>query len=90
MKPEIEQIIKETKWLRYKAAQQKYIEDVKKAKANTKHKKIVHNYVCECCGRKKTVRFNKHKHPIPAVYGSCPRCKEGAMLSEIITNSMKE
>lgn len=88
MKPEIEAMFREGKLQRYKAAQQKYIEDVKKARANTKHKKTVHTYICECCGRKKTVRFEKH--PISAMYGVCPRCKEGSLISEIIINSMEE
>lgn len=45
-----------------------------------KSKKIVNDYVCDKCGRRKTYRS---EYPGPVVLGECPRCKEGKMVSDI-------
>ena len=43
-------------------------------------------YICDDCGRKKTVRFKTV--PTPASIGRCPRCEEGRMYSDFITKEM--
>lgn len=45
-----------------------------------KSQKIVNDYVCNKCGRRKTFRS---EYPGPVVLGKCPRCKEGNMVSDI-------
>ena len=47
---------------------------------SSKSKKIVNDYVCNKCGRRKTFRS---EYPGPVVLGKCPRCKEGNMVSDI-------
>ena len=47
---------------------------------SSKSKKIVNDYVCDKCGRRKTYRS---EYPGPVVLGECPRCKEGKMVSDI-------
>ena len=52
-------------------------------KAPEKGKKVAQNYICNKCGRIKTVRFKTN--PTPAsLFEKCPRCKEGTMYSENI------
>ena len=45
-------------------------------------KKVPQNYICNICGRVKTVRFKTV--PTPARHGKCPRCKKGTMYSELV------
>lgn len=52
-------------------------------KAPEKGKKVAQDYICNKCGRIKTVRFKTN--PTPASLASkCPRCKEGTMYSRIV------
>lgn len=51
-------------------------------KAPDKGKKIPQDYICDKCGRVKTVRFKEN--PTPASHGTCPRCKEGTMYSKLL------
>lgn len=51
-------------------------------KAPEKGKKVAQDYICDKCGRVKTVRFKTI--PTPASYGKCPRCKEGTMYSKLL------
>jgi hypothetical protein len=50
-------------------------------KAPEEGKKLPQNYICDKCGRIKTVRFKEN--PTPVTHGKCPRCKEGTMVSEL-------
>lgn len=56
-------------------------------KAPEEGKKLPQNYICDKCGRIKTVRFKEN--PTPVTHGKCPRCKEGMMFSEIVYNQYK-
>lgn len=51
-------------------------------------KKIPTTYVCDNCGKKKTIRFVSV--PTPASCGICTRCKKGSMYSEFITKAIKK
>ena len=52
-----------------------------------KGKKHATTYVCEKCNRKKTVRYVHI--PVPASCGKCPRCKEGTMYGEFISEHLR-
>lgn len=51
-----------------------------------RYKKVVQEYTCDECGRKKTVRFTTV--PTPASYGRCPRCKTGNLYAQLITRML--
>ena len=51
-------------------------------------KKFPQLYICEKCGRKKTIRFKVI--PTPANAGKCPRCKEGSMYSDFVYKNYKK
>lgn len=50
--------------------------------------KVPQTYICDKCGRKKTIRYKTN--PTPPLGGFCPRCKTGYMYSEYIIKIVKE
>lgn len=62
-------------------------EDVITFKSPGPGKKIPQLYICELCGRKKTIRFKVL--PTPANAGKCPRCKKGSLYSDFVYKNYK-